>query len=369
MLATQICQKSNSFYFVAYPAEDLLRRIQFVTRFYQEHPHETAAPRQAIDQGDEIGQFIARIERKDHAFQREISVRKLKEIENFYETAESQPPIPGTILLFSREKLQFEPIAGFEHMGNLHEPHEPFLIIDGQHRLAALHFYLKKHPEDARMDVPCVIFDGNTQDFAIEMFVVINSTPTRINKSHLVDLYEKITWTTPDKQMAALISKWLYERDDSPLQYKINRLGTRSRQKKWLLQAELFNELMRWLKDWRGSGTEMRKEAERRYRIVRDFLKAASGVWGDVWGNERYMITRPVTLKAMIRVAAELDKKNKVEPEEGRVERWMHMLQPWASEKQKFQMTGFYERFAARGQVERIHRVFTELWRLLRLDD
>ena len=39
--------------------------------------------------------------------------------------------------------------------------------------------------------MPCVIFDGKSEDFATEMFVIINSTPTRINKSHLVDLYEK----------------------------------------------------------------------------------------------------------------------------------------------------------------------------------
>ncbi|MCL6524282.1 MAG: DGQHR domain-containing protein [Thermoflavifilum sp.] len=366
MLATQICQKGNAFYFVAYPAEDLLRRIKFVSRFYQES--RDLAPRQEIAPADEVGQFIAKIERTDDAFQREVSRRKILDIENFYETAENQPPIPGTVLLFSREKLQFEPISGFEHMGNLHEPQEHFLIIDGQHRLAALHFYLQKHPEEARMDVPCIIFDGNTQDFAIEMFVVINSTPTRINKSHLVDLYEKIAWTTPDKQMAAIISKWLYERDDSPLQYKINRLGSKSRQKKWILQAELFNELFRWTKGWEGTKSEMRKEAEWRYAVLRDFLKAASVVWGDIWGHERYMVTKPVTLKAMIRVAIELARNGQAEPEEGRVERWISLLQPWTKEKSRFQMTGFYERFAARGQVERTQRIFSELWRLLAVE-
>ena len=32
---------------------------------------------------------------------------------------------------------------------------------------------------------------------AAEMFVIINSTPTRINKSHLVDLYERVSWAEP----------------------------------------------------------------------------------------------------------------------------------------------------------------------------
>jgi hypothetical protein len=50
-----------------------------------------------------------------------------------------------------------------------------------------------------------VIFDGKAEDFAAEMFVIINSTPTRINKSHLIDLYERIAWAEPEKKLAARI--------------------------------------------------------------------------------------------------------------------------------------------------------------------
>ena len=99
----------------------------------------------------------------------------------------------------------------------------------GQHRLAALRFYLAEHPDEARgIDVPCVIFDGRSEDFAAEMFVIINSTPTRINKSHLVDLYERVSWAEPDRRFAARIVDSLYTEGDSPLRYRINRLGGRS---------------------------------------------------------------------------------------------------------------------------------------------
>src|SRR5207248_828512 len=123
----------------------------------------------------------------------------------------------------------------------------------GQHRLAALHFYRLHHPEDAKgIHVPCVIFDGKSEDFATEMFVIINSTSTRINKSHLVDLYEKVSWAEPDKKFAARVVDHLYREADSPLRYKINRLGGRSKQEKWILQAELFNEVHRWAAaDWK----------------------------------------------------------------------------------------------------------------------
>src|SRR5213594_1386701 len=141
------------------------------------------------------------------------------------------------------------------------------------------------------------------------MFVIINSTPTRINKSHLVDLYERVSWAEPDRRFAARIVEMLYSASDSPLRYRINRLGGRSKQEKWILQAELFNEIHRWIKlawtEIEREGAD-RRHAERYYAIVRDFLKAASYVWGDAWGNASHMVTRAVTLKALVRVCADL---------------------------------------------------------------
>ena len=51
-----------------------------------------------------VGQFIARIERSDKAFQREMSRSKVRSIRNFYETATSQPPIPGNPCCSSRRR-------------------------------------------------------------------------------------------------------------------------------------------------------------------------------------------------------------------------------------------------------------------------
>ena len=36
MLATQVRQKDGVFYFAAYPAEDLLEKVRFISRFYGE---------------------------------------------------------------------------------------------------------------------------------------------------------------------------------------------------------------------------------------------------------------------------------------------------------------------------------------------
>jgi DGQHR domain-containing protein len=270
------------------------------------------------------------------------------------------------VLLFTSERLKFDPVKPFTNVGNLTEPRSKYLIIDGQHRLAALHFFRRHRPEDARtIHVPCVIFDGKSEDFATEMFVIINSTPTRINKSHLVDLYEKVSWAAPDKKFAARIVDHLYREGDSPLRYKINRLGGRSKQEKWILQAELFNELHRWAsQDWKklGKKQNLPREAERYYEIVRDFLRAAEKAWGDAWGHASYMVTWPVTLKAMLRVCADLARED-ADPKDERVKRWTRRLGPWTDLARQFRVEGFYERFPAKGQVERVSRIHKELAR------
>lgn len=361
MIATQIRQKDALFYFVAYPSEDLLTRVRFISRFYGE---EGSIKPDEPEEQDDVAQFIARIERHEKAFQREISRSKVKAIRNFYETAITQPPIPGTVLLFTPEKLRFDAEHG--NIGNLREPSEKYLMIDGQHRLAALKFYEQSHPDEAKsIHVPCVIFDGRSEDFATEMFVIINSTPTRINKSHLVDLYERVSWADPDRRFAARIVEMLYSSGDSPLRYRINRLGGRSKQEKWILQAELYNEIHRWVKQaWKKIEADgaTKRTAEIYYGMVRDFLKAAAEVWDDGWGNANYMITKPVTLKAMVRVCADLAAED-AEPEPGRVERWAKRLAPWREQARAFRSEGFYERFPAKGQVERVARIHRDLAR------
>ena len=365
MIATQVRQKDALFYFASYRSEQLLQKVRFISRFYDEEGGGIKAEELPAD--DDVAQFISKIERSDRAFQRDVSRAKVAALRNFYETAISQPPIPGVVLLFTPQKLNFRAWDDGSGVGQLQEPDDKFLIIDGQHRLAALQFYERTHPDEAKnIHVPCVIFDGRTDDFATEMFVIINSTPTRINKSHLVDLYERVSWAEPDRRFAAHIAEMLYSEGDSPLRYRINRLGGRSKQEKWILQAELFNELHRWVKStWKqieANGTDKRAAA-RYYEIVRDFLKAAAQVWGDAWGNSGYMVTKPVTLKAMLRVCADLANSD-ADPAEGRIDRWRARLAPWTEQTREFRNEGFYERFPAKGQIERVARIHRDLARL-----
>jgi hypothetical protein len=133
-----------------------------------------------------------------------------------------------------------------------------------------------------------------------------------------------------------------------------------------VLQAELFNELHRWVRGrWRSiqlaGGSS--KEVPRYYAMIRDFFKAARSVFGDsVWAKDNYMVTKPVTIKAMVRVCADLARDD-AEPEQGRVQRWEQRLGPWGEMARQFREEGFYERFPAKGEVERVARIHRDLAR------
>jgi len=376
MLAMRMRQKEAVFYFVSYPAEDLLRKVRFVSRFYGGTGEAVGGTETQRRETDDVERFVRAIEGSARAFQRDVNRRKVRQIRDFFRNEARQPLVPGAILLFTDETLRFQHLGSYQRVGDLAEPREPFLIIDGQHRLAGLHFYLAEPDAERKLEVPCVIFDGTTSEFATEMFVIINSTHTRINKSHLVDLYERIEWGTDQaKKFAARLVRALYESDDSPLQYHVNMLGGRTQQELWINQAQLFAEVHRLIlrkdaahcfKDGRGWARD------RAYGFLRDVLRGARAAFREAWGdNKRYMVTRDVTLKALVRVAGDIGvawrRELPLGPETAR------LLEPrlagWSELARDFRREGFYERFPARGQVERVDKIRKRLARGARLPD
>ncbi len=342
-----------------------------MSRFYGERGE--AVGGEKMESEDETEEFFAQIERSSGAFQRDLNRKKVRQIREFYRMETEQPIIPGAVLLYTPEELSFTPFKGYERTGELEEPGENFLVIDGQHRLAGLNFYLSEKDADRKIEVPCVIFDGKAAEFATEMFVIINSTHTKINKSHLVDLYEKISWgTDPDKKYAAALVRMLYSEGDSPLRYHVNMLGGRSGQEMWINQAQLFGEVHRLIvrkevqplmEDGRG------RSRDAGYGFLRDFLKGAKSAFGEAWGdNKRYMATRDVTLKGLIRLAGDAAAAWGKELPEDRKETeafFREKLAPLSELVRDFRREDFYERFAAKSQVERVETIRKRLARQL----
>src|SRR5438132_11752942 len=165
MLSTRIRQKDGIFYFVSFKAKDILSRVRFTSRFYFEGETIEAE----ADADDPIAKFIGKVEKSEKAFQRLLSRKKVREIVNFYESAETQPAIPGSVLLFAEDVLKFRPLGQFESIGDLEDPKSGFLIIDGQHRLAGLHFFCARNESLLdHIEMHSGIFDASQGDFGAE---------------------------------------------------------------------------------------------------------------------------------------------------------------------------------------------------------
>jgi DGQHR domain-containing protein len=351
MLAIRLKQKESFFYLAAYRASDLLRRVQFAGKSYE--GEDDSEP----DLEESVSAFFRKVQSGGHFFQRRPYARKVRQIAEFYAQPMGQPLIPGAILLYTPEKLAFDASGSSQLMGNLHDPLEPFLVIDGQHRLAGLQILGHRQPEALeQIDVPCVIFDKSQADFAVEMFVIINSTPTRLNRSHLIDLYERLQRATPVDKAAAKAVALCYGETDSPLHRKIDMLGRRRRTERWIRQASLFREMRRLAERNEKLFTD-EPNAKKLYEVTRDFLRAARRTFGEEWEHPRYRITTDVTLMAMMRVLADyLRSARGVRTYEAaeRQRAFENLIEPWSRMVPEFREEGFYERFAARGQVERV---------------
>ena len=105
--------------------------------------------------------------------------------------------------------------------------------------------------------------------------------------------------------------------------------------------------------------------ADRTYDLVRDYLKAVRDVMESVWGeNDKFRFTRDVTLKALFRVFGDLLRNRKIVQgwdEERSAKAFTSVVKPWAELTREFRADGFYERFPAKGQVERVRRIHVKL--------
>src|SRR5437667_12318110 len=106
MIATRIRQKDGIFYFVSFKARDILNRVKFTSRLYFEGETIEAE----ADADDPIAKFIGSVERSEKAFKRMLSRRKVRDIVNIYESAETKPAIPGSILFFSVDVRTIRPV-------------------------------------------------------------------------------------------------------------------------------------------------------------------------------------------------------------------------------------------------------------------
>src|SRR5436309_3148803 len=164
------------------------------------------------------------------------------------------------------KRFTFTPMASQHDLGLLQIPeeHGVLRVLDGQHRLLALHA-LTQAGENLGIEVPAVLFDRLDARQIVELFVTINAKHTRLNPSHIVSLAGRKLYPDPNQALAHDVIRSLNEDDTSPLHGEIKMLGTgRGR----VSQAPLAEEMVDFLEtvEKLGSGgkiQEIRQAAKR----------------------------------------------------------------------------------------------------------
>jgi DGQHR domain-containing protein len=250
-----------------------------------------------------------RISESESAYQRPIIRRKIDELAAYYrecKDAATLPAIPGAVIITSEKRFTFTPIAGHHDLGLLQIPeeHGVLRVLDGQHRLLALHS-LSQSGDANGIEVPAVLFDSLDARQIVELFVTINAKHTRLNPSHIISLAGRKLYPDPNQALAHDVIRSLNEDDTSPLAGEIKMLGTgRGR----VSQAPLAEEIVDFFETVEKVGgtskiNEVRQGAK---RFFLNYIKALSTTFPAAWAGRKYSIKTGAALRAFIRTAPDV---------------------------------------------------------------
>jgi len=306
--AHRIKQYGVEFYQASFSAREIDRLVKFEVLGYGGVPEPVKSSR-ATRTRVNWQVLESRIGESADAYQRPVIRRKIEELVAYFRDcreAGKLPSIPGAVIITSDKRLAFKPMPHHGALGFLEIPEEPGVlrVLDGQHRLLALHV-LAAEGDLTGLDVPAVLFDTLDAQQIVELFVTINAKHTRLNPSHLVSLAGRKLYPDENQALAHDIIRALNEDDTSPLQGEIKMLGIgRGR----VAQAPLAEEIVDLIETvekmgGRGRARELR-ESGRRFFL--NYVKALSQTFPRAWAGRKYSIKTGTALRAFIRVAPDL---------------------------------------------------------------
>src|SRR6202795_2483151 len=250
-----------------------------------------------------------RISESEQAYQRPVIRRKIDELAAYYREcrdAGTLPAIPGAVIITSEKRFTFTPVTGHHDLGLLQIPeeHGVLRVLDGQHRLLALHA-LRQAGDSLRIEVPAVLFDSLDARQIVELFVTINAKHTRLNPSHIISLAGRKLYPDPNQALAHDVIRSLNEDDTSPLHGEIKMLGTGQGRVSQAPLAEEFVDLLETVEKVGGSARiqELRAGAK---RFFLNYVKAISTTFPNAWAGRKYSIKTGAALRAFIRVTPDV---------------------------------------------------------------
>lgn len=307
--AHRVKQFGVEFFQASFSAKDIDRLVKFeVLGYTGAQPPST--PKQAASRARVNWEMLEkRIAESESAYQRPVIRRKIDELVAYYrdcKDAGTLPAIPGAVIITSEKRFTFTPMASQHDLGLLQIPeeHGVLRVLDGQHRLLALHA-LTLAGENLGIEVPAVLFDRLDARQIVELFVTINAKHTRLNPSHIVSLAGRKLYPDPNQALAHDVIRSLNEDETSPLHGEIKMLGTgRGR----VSQAPLAEEIVDFLETVEKVGGSARTNELRQHakRFFLNYMKAVAGVFPTAWAGRKFSIKTGAALRAFIRVAPDV---------------------------------------------------------------
>jgi DGQHR domain-containing protein len=163
--AHRVKQFGVEFFQASFSAKDIDRLVKFEVLGYT--GSETAPkPKRGNRARVNWEMLEKRIAESESAYQRPVIRRKIDELVAYYrdcKEAGTLPAIPGAVIITSEKRFTFTPMASQHDLGLLQIPeeHGVLRVLDGQHRLLALHA-LTQAGENLGIEVPAVLFDRVT---------------------------------------------------------------------------------------------------------------------------------------------------------------------------------------------------------------
>ncbi len=299
------------FYQASFSAKDIDRLVKFEVLGYTGGPEQDEQRRPSRTARGRVNweMLERRIGESESAYQRPVIRRKIDELVAYYrecKDAGTLPAIPGAVIITSEKRFTFTPLSSHHDLGLLQIPeeHGVLRVLDGQHRLLALHA-LSQAGENLGIEVPAVLFDTLDARQIVELFVTINAKHTRLNPSHIISLAGRKLYPDPNQALAHDVIRSLNEDDTSPLHGEVKMLGSgRGR----VSQAPLAEEIVDLLETVEKVGgaariQELRQGAK---RFFLNYLKAVAGVFPTAWAGRKYSIKTGAALRAFIRVSPDV---------------------------------------------------------------
>ena len=363
--AHRVKQFGVEFFQASFSAKDIDRLVKFEVLGYAgaEAP---AAPKRAASRARVNWEMLEkRIAESESAYQRPVIRRKIDELVAYYrdcKDAGTLPAIPGAVIITSEKRFTFTPMASQHDLGLLQIPeeHGVLRVLDGQHRLLALHA-LTQAGENLGIEVPAVLFDRLDARQIVELFVTINAKHTRLNPSHIVSLAGRKLYPDPNQALAHDVIRSLNEDETSPLHGEIKMLGTgRGR----VSQAPLAEEMVDFLETVEKLGGSARTNELRQHakRFFLNYMKAVAGVFPTAWAGRKYSIKTGAALRAFIRVAPDvIARARQLKREPYDLNSIREAVKPWADslKDRRFETEGEWKNKLAggtRGTVEALTR-------------